>query len=122
MWADMAAAARTADYRSEVLPQHAAGAALSQLVRGLYAYRQQGLVIKGMLVTNPTVSSLTPAANPTQAAVSDCFDDTHWLVYRTSGALKNNVPGGHRHISATVQDVDGVWKVTQLDTGVEGSC
>lgn len=122
MWADMAAAARTADYRSPGLAQHAAGAALSQLVRGLYAYRQQGLVIKGRPVTHPTVTALSPTGDPTRATVSDCFDDTGWLVYRASGGLKNNIPGGHRHVAATLQDFGGTWKVTRLDTGVEGSC
>jgi hypothetical protein len=54
--------------------------------------------------------------------VSDCFDDTHWLAYKATGGLENNVPGGHRKISAVVTDIDGTWKVTQLDTGAEGSC
>jgi hypothetical protein len=122
MWADMAAAGQTADYQSPLLPQHAAGAALSTLVRGLYAYRQKGLVIKGGPVTHPQVTSLTPPADPTQAAILDCFDDTHWLVYKASGGLENNVPGGHRKVTAVVQDMNGVWKVTQLDTGAEGTC
>jgi hypothetical protein len=122
MWADMVSAARTADYQDPVLADHATGVALSTLVQGLYSYRQQGLVIMGKPVTHPTVTSLTPAAEPTQANVSDCFDDTHWLAYKATGGLANNVPGGHRKISAVVTDIDGTWKVTQLDTGAEGSC
>lgn len=122
MWADMVAAARTADYQDPILMQHASGAALSTLVQGLYSYRQQGLVIMGTPVTHPTVTSLTPSADPTQANVSDCFDDTHWLAYKTTGGLENNVPGGHRQVTAVVSDIGGTWKVTQLDTGAEGSC
>ena len=76
----------------------------------------------GTPVTHPTVTSLTPATDPTQANVSDCFDDTHWLAYKATGGLENNVPGGHRHVSAVVTDIAGTWKVTQLDTGAEGSC
>ena len=122
MWADMVVAARTADYQDPILPQHASGAALSTLVQGLYSYRQQGLVIMGTPVTHPTVTSLTPSADPTQANVSDCFDDTHWLAYKTTGGLENNVPGGHRQVTAVVTDIVGTWKVTVLDTGAEGSC
>src|SRR6266542_3331960 len=47
MWADMVVAARTADYKSPLLPQHAAGAALSTLVRGLYTDKRLGVVVKG---------------------------------------------------------------------------
>lgn len=122
MWADEVAAAATADYQSPLLARHAAGAALSLLVRGLYTYRQKGLVAKGQPVTHPQVTSLSPAADPTQATVLDCFDDTHWLVYKVSGGLENAVPGGHRRVTAVVQDVGGVWKVTGLTTGAEGTC
>jgi hypothetical protein len=122
MWTDMVTAARTADYQDPVLADHATGAALSTLVQGLYSYRQQGIVIMGTPVTHPTIISLTPAADPTQANVSDCFDDTHWLAYKATGGLEDNVPGGHRQISAVVTDIAGTWKVAQLDTGAEGSC
>jgi hypothetical protein len=118
----MVIAARAADYQDPTLSLYASGAALSTLVQGLYSYRQQGLVIMGTPVTHPIVTSLTPSADPTQANVSDCFDDTHWLAYKTTGGLENNVPGGHRQVSAVVTDIDGTWKVTQLDTGAEGSC
>jgi hypothetical protein len=122
MWADMASAARTADYQDPILAQHASGAALSVLVQGLYSYRQEGLVIMGTPVTHATITSVAPAANPTVANVSDCFDDTHWLAYKASGGLENNVPGGHRQVSAVVTDTNGTWKVTTLETGAEGSC
>jgi hypothetical protein len=67
MWADMAAAARTADYKSPLLPQHAAKAALSLLVRGLYTDKRLGIVVKGTPVTNARVVSVSPASNPTTA-------------------------------------------------------
>jgi hypothetical protein len=122
MWADMSTAARTADYQDPILAEHASGAALSVLVQGLYSYRQEGLVIMGTPATHATITSATPAANPTVANVSDCFNDTHWLAYMSSGGLENNVPGGHRHVSAVVTNVNGTWKVTTLETGAEGSC
>jgi hypothetical protein len=122
MWADMVNAARTADYQDPILNDHAWGAGLSTLVQGLFSYRQQGIVIMGTPVTHPTITSVTPTADPTQANVSDCFDDTHWLAYKATGGLENNVPGGHRQVSAVVTKINGTWKVTQLDTGAEGSC
>jgi hypothetical protein len=122
MWADMVSAARTADYQDPVLADHATGAALSTLVQGLYSYRQQGLVIMGAPATHPTVTSVTPATDPIQVNVSDCFNDTHWLAYKATGGLENNVPGGHRQVTAVVTNSDGTWKVAQLDTGAEGSC
>lgn len=122
MWADEQAAAVTADYQSPLLAEHATGAALSVLVRGLYSLRLQHLVIKGQLATHPEVTSLTPPAHPTAAAVVDCFNDSHWLAYKDAGGLQDNVPGGRRHVTATVTDVSGVWKVTELNTGAEGTC
>lgn len=122
MWQDMAAAGRTANYEDPALADHASGAALSTLVRGLYSYKRSGWVIKGTPVTHAHVTSLTPADDPTRAAVTDCFDDTHWLVYKASGGLADNTPGGHRRVTAVLQKADGTWKVTQLNTGAEGSC
>ncbi len=122
MWQAEEVAARTDDYQSPLLPARASGAALSLLVRGLYDYRLQHLVIKGQLVLHPKVTSLTPSGDPTTANILDCSDDTHWLVYKTSGGLQNNIPGGHRRTTAVVQEVGEQWKVTKLDAGAEGTC
>ena len=122
MWADMAAAARTADYKSPLLPQHAAKAALSLLVRGLYTDKRLGIVVKGHPVTNARVENLSPPSNPTTAQIVDCFDDTHWLNYKVTGGLQNNVPGGLHHTTATVTKINGVWKVTQLHVEAPGTC
>ena len=122
MWKDMAAAAKTANYQDPVLANHASGAALSTLVRGLYTYQHRGLVIMGTLVTHPRVTALSPSADATSATVIDCIDDTHWLVYKKTGGLENNVPGGHRRVTATLARLGGNWKVTVLDSGAEGSC
>jgi len=71
MWADMAAAARTVDYKSPLLPQHAAKAALSLLVRGLYTDKRLGIVVKGHPVTNARVENLSPPSTPTTAQIVD---------------------------------------------------
>lgn len=123
MWADMASAARTADYQSPRLSRHADGDALSQLSRGLYANKQHGIVAKGDPVTNPTVTSVTPSMTPTGVAISDCFDDSRWLNYDAStNELQNDIPGGKHATTATVSNVDGTWKVTALAVGTVGTC
>jgi hypothetical protein len=122
MWQAEQTAALTADYRSPLLEQHATGSALSVLVRGLYSLKLQHLVIRGHLGVHPHITALNPAAAPTTASILDCSDDTHWLVYKAAGGLQNNVPGGHRRITATVTETAGVWKVTTLNTGAEGTC
>ena len=123
MWADMAAAAETADYQSPRLAEHADGEALSQLVRGLYANKQHGIVAKGDPATNPKVTSSTPSGSPTSVAIVDCFDDSRWLNYLAStGALQNDVAGGSHATTATVSRSDGAWKVTELAVGAVGTC
>jgi len=123
MWADLADAAKTADYQSSRLSEHADGTALSQLVRGLYANKQHGIVAKGDPATNPKVTSATPSSNPTSVVIADCFDDSRWLNYlAATGALQNEVAGGNHATTATVSQSNGVWKVTELAVGAVGTC
>jgi hypothetical protein len=122
MWADMVIASRTSNYRSPLLPQHASGAALSVLVQGLAKNQAQGIIAKGEPILHPQLTSLSPASDPTQATISDCFNDAGWLEYRISGGLVNSIPGGNRETEAIV-DVDGdSWKVTQLVVQKIGTC
>lgn len=123
MWADMASAARTADYQSPRLSRHADGDALSQLSRGLYANKQHGIVVKGDPVTSPTVTSVKLSTIPTSVAISDCLDGTHWLNYvAATGELQNDTPGARHATTATVVLNNGSWKVTELAVGQDGSC
>lgn len=122
MWSDMVIASRTSDYQSPLLPQHATGQALNLLIQGLAENQAHAIVARGQPVLNPQVTSLSPPHIPTQAIISDCFDDAHWLEYKDSGGLLNNVPGGKRATTAVVVDTDGVWKVTQLVVQSTGTC
>ena len=122
MWADLVAAARTSNYQSTLLPQHATGDALSLLVQGLAKDRTLGIVTKGRLVLQPKVSSLTPAANPTKASITDCFDNTHWIEYKTNGKLEKNAPGGRRATTADLVRMGRRWKVTELTVRANGTC
>src|SRR5262249_31005559 len=72
MWQDMAAASETADYQSPRLANHAAGDALSLLVRGVYTNKAHGIVVKGPLSTDPSVTGVTPAESPTSVSIRDC--------------------------------------------------
>lgn len=120
---DMVAASETANYQSPRLADHAVGDALSLLVRGVYANKAHGVVVKGEPVTHPRVTGVTPPDNPTNVSISDCFDATKWLEYdATTGALKDDTPGGRHTATATVALTDGVWKVTQLLVGGLGTC
>ncbi|HXA34230.1 MAG TPA: hypothetical protein VNV87_18405 [Acidimicrobiales bacterium] len=122
MWADLVAAARTSNYQSTLLPRHATGAALTLLVQGLAKDRVLGIVTKGQPVLQPSVSSLTPAANPTKASITDCFDNTHWIEYKTNGTLQKNAPGGRRSTTAKLVRIGGTWKVTELTIRATGTC
>jgi hypothetical protein len=122
MWVDMVIASRTADYQSPLLPQHASGSALSLLVQGLAKNQAQGIVVKGNPRLQPQVTSLSPPDDPTEATISDCVDDSHWLDYKTNGELFNSIPGGRHATMAIVMDTNGQWKVTGLAVQAAGTC
>ena len=118
MWADLASAAKTSDFQSSGLSQHATGTVLTLFTRGLARDQLHGIVTRGQLVLHPAVTS----SSADRATVTDCFDDTHWLEYTTSGALAKNAPGGRRATTAELVRRSGVWKVDQLSVGKVGTC
>jgi hypothetical protein len=122
MWADLVTAARTSDFQSPLLSRHATGKAFSLFVQGLARDQLEGIVTRGEPVLHPVVTSLSPAADPTRATVADCFDDTHWLEYKTSGGPAKKSPGGRRATTGDLMLTAGTWKVTQLTVGATGTC
>lgn len=122
MWADLVAAARTSDFQSPLLSHHASGDALTLFAQGLARDQLNGIVTRGEPVLQPQVASLSPTGDPTAATVLDCFDDTHWLEYNTTGGLAKNAPSGRRSTTAHLKEVDGNWKVIQLTIGATGTC
>lgn len=124
MWQDFARAGTTSDWQSPALPQYATGIALSDMSRGLYADKDNGLVTRGTATHNPKVSSMTPASDPTTVVVSDCSDSRNYLkYYASSGKPANDGPGGRQLINATVQkQPDGSWKVTDFGVQAVGTC
>lgn len=122
MWADLVAAARTSDYQSAALGDHATGAALTLFVQGLARDQLHDIVTRGHVGLDPVVTSLTPSTDPDRAAVRDCVDDSDWVEYKTSGGRAKNPAGGRRRTTAVVTRHAGTWKVSQLTVGAVGSC
>lgn len=122
MWADLVTAARTSDFQSPLLAQHASGDVLTLFVQGLARDQLHGIVTRGTPILHPRVTSLAPGGDPITATVEDCFDDSHWLEYTTKRGLAENTPGGRRHTTAHLAKVAGIWKVTGLTIEATGTC
>lgn len=122
MWADLVSAARTSDYQSPRLSQHATGQTLTLFVQGLAPDQLHGIVTRGTPALHPGVTSLSPQRDPSRATVVDCFDDTRWLEYQTSGQLAKNAPGGRRATTAQLIRTSDTWKVDQLTIAKTGTC
>lgn len=122
MWADMVEAAKTADYQSPRLSDHAASQALLLLTGSLRKAHEQNVVIKGDPALSPRVIGVTPATHPVAVSILDCIDDSRWLNYTRDGELQNGTPGGKHRTTATVGFLDDRWMVTQLQIGEVGSC
>jgi hypothetical protein len=124
MWEDMAAAGETSNWQDARLGQHATGTALTNVTRGLYADKTNGLVSKGRPKNAPQVSSVEPQAAPTKVIIADCGDSTNWLQYRAdNGQPADNSPGGRREINAVVEmQGDGAWRVTDFGVHGIGTC
>ena len=122
MWSDLVSAARTSNFQSTQLSEHATGQALTLFVQGLARDQLHSIVTRGEPVLHPMVTSLSPDRDPTRATVTDCFDDTHWVEYKASGGLAKNSAGGRRATTAELVLSEGTWKVTQITVGKTGTC
>ena len=122
MWADLVSAARTSNFQSPRLSQHTTGQALTLFVQGLARDQLHGIVTRGTPALDPMVTSISPEQDPPRATVGDCFDDTHWVEYQTTGKLAKNAPGGRRATTAQLVKTSGAWKVDQISIGKPGSC
>jgi hypothetical protein len=119
MWKDVAEADNTADYQASYLSNHLAGQALLTITNNMAVEKSEGIVVHGAPVLHPVVTSVSAST----VAISDCMGDQAWLEYRAStGKLLDDVPGGFRATTATVTDQSGLWKVTQINTGADGTC
>src|SRR5438067_2126453 len=75
MWKAVIEAAKVPDPDAADLRRYASDDALKLIVGNLVADRDQGKVVKGTLITNPTATAVQPPDHPTQATITDCVDD-----------------------------------------------
>ncbi len=123
MWRAYAEAGQTANPDDPQLAVYATDGALQNLTSGLRSIRDRGLVIKGEIILDPRVTRVEPADVPTTIEITDCADTTNSLLYRQSGELYNDEPGGRQRVIATVKDTgDGVWKVLSFGAQAIGTC
>jgi hypothetical protein len=104
------------------LARYAAGEALQRLRDGITSIRDQGLRGRGEASFQPVVESLDPPGAPTRITVRDCLDTGGTELYDPSGQPYQDEPGGLRLVIATVELVDGVWKVTGVGIHQVGTC
>jgi len=119
MWSDVAEASNTADYQAAYLPNHLAGQALLTVTDNMAVEKGRGIVAHGAPVLHPVVTTATA----TSVTVSDCTDGRAWLqVYASTDKPIDDIPGGFRATTATVSKEDGTWKVTEINSGADGTC
>ncbi|SCG77867.1 hypothetical protein GA0070613_6393 [Micromonospora inositola] len=122
MWQAYAKAGLTANPNEPNLPKFAGGNALQYLRNGLTAYRRKGQILKGEYISNPQVANVSLAATPRTVALTDCVDDTKFLVYTASGQPINDTTGGRRATRATATDLAEGWRVTSFGVQEVGTC
>jgi hypothetical protein len=124
MWRNMAAAARTSDWQSELLGEYATGIALTTISGALFADYQNGLITLGAPKNSPSVAGWEPAEEPTTVTITDCGDSTNWLKYHADTRQPaNDGPGGRRAISALVtKQTGGRWMVSDFAVRDVGTC
>ncbi|MDG4803618.1 hypothetical protein [Micromonospora sp. WMMD980] len=123
MWQAYAKAGRTADPNEPELVRFAGGDALATLKKGLSSYRSKGQILKGRYSSEPRIAQKSLTSSPLSVTVTDCVDDTHFLVYTASGKPINDVPGGRRATRATVTDLGAQgWKVATFAVQGVGTC
>jgi hypothetical protein len=115
-------AVKTADPDHPDLARYAAGEALQRLRDGIISIREQGLRGRGEASFQPLVESLDPPRAPARITVRDCLDTGGTELYDPSGQPYQDEPGGLRLVIATVEIVDGVWKVTSVAIHQVGTC
>jgi hypothetical protein len=122
MWDAYVQAAKTSDADAPELRRYASGDALRRIVSALIVNKNEGAVTLGTLNLDPHVNAVETAPAPTTATVLDCVDTTKWLVYRASGGLWDDKPGGRHRNTAKVVYADGSWKVDTFVLEAAGTC
>ncbi|WP_433418760.1 hypothetical protein ACQP1V_03600 [Microtetraspora malaysiensis] len=123
MWQNFRHAASTSDWNDPAIADHAIGDAEKVLRHGLYVAYQKEQVVKGEPELRPRITALKPASGPTKATVSDCVDDTKFLIYGKDGRRVEDVdPGGRHRTTAGLVLRKGAWYVTSFVVREVGTC
>ena len=104
------------------LARYAAGAALTLYTNGLKGNKEQGLLSRGQTIFHPKIASLSPPDAPTKASVQDCMDTSKTERYKADGSPFKDSPGGLRLVLASLDRIDGEWKVTGIGIRDVGTC
>ncbi len=118
MWDDAIVAARTSDDEHSRLDDHAEGGALQLLRHMMRENERQGVVTKG----RPKFAPVVTKAGAATVVIQDCADGSRWLQYTKDGSPKDDVPGGHHRVDATVGKHGDRWLVESLYIGEVGTC
>ncbi|MER6062420.1 hypothetical protein ABT167_14745 [Streptomyces sp. NPDC001792] len=118
MWDDVVIAARTSDAEQPQLDDHAGGGALQLLRHMMQEDKRQGVVTKG----RPKFAPQVVKVGASTVVIQDCADGSRWLQYAKDGSLKDDVPGGHHRVDATVRKHGRRWLVESLYIGEVGTC
>ncbi|MEV6523197.1 hypothetical protein AB0M43_14700 [Longispora sp. NPDC051575] len=122
MWKAFISASRASNPNDPELARYASGHALDVLMRGLQQSKDQGLLGRGEVILRPSVSGLEPATAPTKAAVEDCVDTSGTAMYKADGSPYQDSLGGKRSMSASLELIDGSWKVVNFGLKAVGTC
>lgn len=115
-WDAYLAAADPMDPTHPDLEAGATGAQLERVQRAFLARQASGEVIRGSLDLAPEVAEV----DGTTATVTDCYaDDTH-IFDEATGEQKDSPGVLSYRVTATLELVDGTWKVADLVQEGEG--
>jgi hypothetical protein len=115
-------ATMTADPDHPDLTVYTAGRALDLLRNGVASIRDKGLRGRGEATFEPEVDQWDDLERPTTIIIRDCMDTSGAELYSVSGEPYEDEPGGLQLVRATVEIVDGTWKVTGLGVHGVGTC
>ncbi len=119
MWQDFKRAARTADWEDPGIGGHATDDAEVVLRHGLYLAHQKGQVVKGEPQLRPRITDLQQAT----AKISDCVDDTKFLIYTKNGSpAKGGDSAGRHRTTADLVLRKGSWYVSVFVFREAGTC
>lgn len=125
MTSEQAKAYKQASAKGTDLKQYANLNALSKIEIDLARMQQVGTVVRGEIGHEAKVSMLDLQAKPPRATVSDCVDLSKYQTYDTRAKKVVPLPSEQplRYVAtARVEQWDGRWLVTDIDTQGGSTC